>query len=657
MKVLGGYTVSKTLTEDTMNAVIDLPLHGMMKESLGDQVCNVEKPSGQSSGNGINRWRSLFLQIRRRSATQCDSSESCCSRAVLFGQPLSNICEDGVRLPTPIKDILVLLYKNGPSVEGIFRRACNIRGMRGIKEQLNSGEEVNMEEQSVILLAALLKDFLRHIPGRLLVEEQYQAWTAALDIENVQEKCKQLKLVLDSLPKPNILLLQYLLCLLLRISKDSSTNMMDAKNLAVCISPNLLQQDSVDAVEKVTSLTQFLIENCCEIFGESIGTLLDDCDEEELPDNLDSLSLYQQDSAYDSPDPDADIGDAIRDHQTIKVRKGPQQLSPGAVSKPFNRRCSEPIIYPSAVLKTNMMLTRSHDDFSMENADLVDPLLKKQNSDDSFLFARRGGRKQLPLQKFRGSSAMETPRTVSPKDSSYSSSCSLESASSNISEDSVFGGTSTTSSVTLQKAGPSPQSFSSICIEDVENRGKVAKRRPLSLRMEKKKGKNRGSMKKESNEVDVPLSNDILEQEVQEIAERVKPRTRPRSLSAMEVFQLVDSRRPSRPPSYIEAVSSSELPPSQQSKPITVQDARNMSTDRKSRPSSMIDNVFNTSPTSFLAEGYSVTEEQTAMVTQSVVFRPRAMSESVSRSHHERLSRRVSQPLFEEMLSAKESYV
>lgn len=50
------------------------------------------------------------------------------------------------------------------------------------------------------------------------------------------------------------MLLQYLLCVLLHISRNSSTNKMDAKNLAVCISPNLLQWDDVNMVEKVRSL-------------------------------------------------------------------------------------------------------------------------------------------------------------------------------------------------------------------------------------------------------------------------------------------------------------------------------------------------------------------------------------------------------------------
>lgn len=51
----------------------------------------------------------------------------------------------------------MLLCKNGPYTEGVFRRAGNARIIREIKEQLNSGAEVDFSEKPVLLLAALLK--------------------------------------------------------------------------------------------------------------------------------------------------------------------------------------------------------------------------------------------------------------------------------------------------------------------------------------------------------------------------------------------------------------------------------------------------------------------------------------------------------------------
>lgn len=51
----------------------------------------------------------------------------------------------------------MLLRKKGPSTEGVFRKPCNNKNMRDIREQLNSGVEVELEAQPVLLLVGLLK--------------------------------------------------------------------------------------------------------------------------------------------------------------------------------------------------------------------------------------------------------------------------------------------------------------------------------------------------------------------------------------------------------------------------------------------------------------------------------------------------------------------
>lgn len=53
--------------------------------------------------------------------------------------------------------MLLLLRREAPSTEGVFRKTCNNRNMRDIREQLNSGVEVELEAQPVLLLVGLLK--------------------------------------------------------------------------------------------------------------------------------------------------------------------------------------------------------------------------------------------------------------------------------------------------------------------------------------------------------------------------------------------------------------------------------------------------------------------------------------------------------------------
>lgn len=63
--------------------------------------------------------------------------------------------------------MLLLLRRKAPSTEGVFRKTCNNRNMRDIREQLNSGVEVDLEAQPVLLLVGLLKVGL-HLKGSCL---------------------------------------------------------------------------------------------------------------------------------------------------------------------------------------------------------------------------------------------------------------------------------------------------------------------------------------------------------------------------------------------------------------------------------------------------------------------------------------------------------
>lgn len=57
--------------------------------------------------------------------------------------------------------------------------------------------------------------------------------------------------MVNKLPDPNIQLLKHLIVLLYHISENADTNKMDSKNLAVCISPNLLQTE-VEKMQEVS---------------------------------------------------------------------------------------------------------------------------------------------------------------------------------------------------------------------------------------------------------------------------------------------------------------------------------------------------------------------------------------------------------------------
>ena len=73
--------------------------------------------------------------------------------------------------------------------------------------------------------------------------------------------------MVDGLPVPNKLLLQYLICILHHILENADVNKMDAHNLAVCIGPTLLQLDDTpldgqrEKMQKVKSLDMSVLSH------------------------------------------------------------------------------------------------------------------------------------------------------------------------------------------------------------------------------------------------------------------------------------------------------------------------------------------------------------------------------------------------------------
>ncbi|XP_074898269.1 uncharacterized protein LOC142037687 [Buteo buteo] len=184
-----------------------------------------------------------------------------------------------VLLPLP-QELLAVLRREGPSTEGIFRRAAGGTELRELREALDRGARVDLGSQPALLLAAVLKDFLRSIPDKLLVNSLYEDWMQAMERTGKEEKLCELKAVAEKLPAANLLLLERLLSLLQHVGHNAATSRMTASNLAICLGPNLLSppdedllplQAMLEVTEKVNTLVEFMIENCGDIVGEEVA--------------------------------------------------------------------------------------------------------------------------------------------------------------------------------------------------------------------------------------------------------------------------------------------------------------------------------------------------------------------------------------------------
>nr|XP_006136201.1 rho GTPase-activating protein 20-like [Pelodiscus sinensis] len=237
--------------------------------------------------------------LRRTTSTPTGSpaSHSPPTPRKLFGLSLSSVCPDGM-LPKPIMDMLLLLYHEGPSTRGIFRRSANAKICKELKEKLNSGDDVQVDGESVFVAAAVITDFLRNIPDSVLSSDMHGLWMEAVDTENRAHKIEAIKSLVKQLPEANFILLRHLFGVLHQIEQNSGENQMNAFNLALCIAPNMLwlpsptgPEEESKSTKKVAMLVQFLIENSADIFGGDITSLFQRPDKEKSKNSEDFLGI------------------------------------------------------------------------------------------------------------------------------------------------------------------------------------------------------------------------------------------------------------------------------------------------------------------------------------------------------------------------------
>ncbi|KAM9655968.1 T-cell activation Rho GTPase-activating protein isoform 3-T3 [Morphnus guianensis] len=693
MKVLSSCNTSKTLNAGNMESLIECQLEADAKKCPALVPADTEDGLCRSAADGTMKRKKVISQsfTLRRSSTNGNSPGQLDSGAkiALFGQPLAIICGEDDTLPQPVQNLLAILHMKGPSTEGIFRKAANEKARKELKEDLNKGGNVDLKSKSVHLLAVVLKDFLRNIPSKLLSSDLYEKWMQALEKPSKQEKIEELKEVADKLPRPNLVLLKHLLSLLHHISQNAETNRMDSSNLAICVGPNMLSPETDNMLplevqkemnDKVTVLVEFLINNCSEIFGEDIAFPV--CaSAEESPEHTDSstehlCAAHQNDSAYDSPDAEAEGSPCASQMEQPKGR-----------STSVSRRYPTCISAPSLTNFRNDISTMdrrySEPDLSFQNR--LEGRIRKQKlnkSEDNFPVQQ----KQLGLEALEKRLAILPSQLSTDSLPKTSSSCSLES-----SDGSVF-----TSSPVVSPSSPKktflnrPQSFSTKATEDCSTPSREIKKHSMSFSFANRRktliktqswgpGKNMGFQRDSFTKKEDQLSCRVVSQNRPD-DDKLLPvayEQRPRFRSADEVFREVDQRNPGRPPSYEEATKNC-LATKGPSHNLTVQTMRlKVSNQDALLPHPCSSCAQDTAYTlrdlpsgRVSAAKDSDVETETLSITVGInsrvslpvtpgVYRLRAMSESCQKNKLEYVARRCSQPVFEvdQIQFAKESYV
>jgi len=137
--------------------------------------------------------------------------------------------------------------------EGLFRKHGNLKKQQALKERLNKGVPLNLDEEefSVHECAAVLKNFLAMLPEPLLTDAYYRAhcqvplirkedMTQEDDNQAVEKQVACVQLLFQLIPEVNLALLRDLLPFLSNVAMKEAENKMNSTNLGTLFSTHIL---------------------------------------------------------------------------------------------------------------------------------------------------------------------------------------------------------------------------------------------------------------------------------------------------------------------------------------------------------------------------------------------------------------------------------
>ncbi|KAL5113578.1 Rho-type GTPase activating protein Rga1 [Pleosporales sp. CAS-2024a] len=165
-------------------------------------------------------------------------------------------CTEGVgpgalKVPALLENAITAMRSMDMSIEGVFRKNGNLKALRELEEEVDAKgvEQVDLNSKNPVILANLLKRFLRLMPDPVLTLKLYRLFMVANDIEDEEQRKKVLHLVLCLLPKAHRDTMEVLFRFLNWVSSfhtvdEESGNKMDTWNIATVMAPNILRESN-----------------------------------------------------------------------------------------------------------------------------------------------------------------------------------------------------------------------------------------------------------------------------------------------------------------------------------------------------------------------------------------------------------------------------
>lgn len=194
----------------------------------------------------------------------------------VFGIELSVVnTREHAHIPRIMSELISFVENRALTVEGVFRMAASVGGLNTLKKLYDSGKVVDLDkmiaqkEIDIHSPPCLLKLYLRELPNPLLTFDLYEQFLAITNIPDEEEerRSKELASLLQQLPHHNILLLDRLLQMLVKVASKSDVNLMTSSNLSIVFGLNLLK--SVDNNPMRIAKDNASINKLCDLLIKS----------------------------------------------------------------------------------------------------------------------------------------------------------------------------------------------------------------------------------------------------------------------------------------------------------------------------------------------------------------------------------------------------
>nr|XP_051690340.1 uncharacterized protein LOC103352527 isoform X1 [Oryctolagus cuniculus] len=246
--------------------------------------CFILKPRCQATGQCKSGGCITRLFRRNKSKSRDDLTKGHSSAAPLpvqFRKASLMALSRKEKLTSPLSDLLYLIIDKGPQAEEIFRKPGSVASYSALKQKISSRGTVDWSNESALVAATVLQDFLRSLPGTIFSAKLYDQWLDVLEKED-ENKVPAIQRLLAQLPKANFIILKCLFGSLNKIVQQSTFKLMTTSDLSLCLAPSILSlwhatsrsSEVADELRKKISLTYFLIENCAEIFKDATNSVL-----------------------------------------------------------------------------------------------------------------------------------------------------------------------------------------------------------------------------------------------------------------------------------------------------------------------------------------------------------------------------------------------